>query len=491
MALPDYLIEPSREHRYNALKAQHAAPAGEDIALHLRILDKQQQLIPYVPNVIQSHYLAHRTGRDLILKPRQVGISTCIQADMFQSAITKTVMGATLAHDDETTQKLRRMAARFYDNLPAHLRPKRTLNNASTTGYSNTGSEITIATAGNTSGGRGGTYSRLHGSEVAYWKDAAELIAGIMQGIPLHGTIELESTGNGAQGWFYDECMAALKGKSKFKLHFYPWWWQPEYQIPLPPGEVLDYADDEQALVDRYNLTPEQINWRRFKQDELKDKFPQEYPEDPITCFLTSGSSVFSGFMNLLYTPPEQAAMDDHLYVMGIDWSGGGQGDADSHAWSIADATDYREVVIEATRQRDDDAVLEDIVEAAKRWRVITIMPELNSMGRTLAARLDKMLNERGYDWGKNKRGESLAPVVDGVFMTNPVKDELVKDMKAAFKAGYKLVDDTDATDELLSFVSKQLSSGLWTYGAKSQKHDDRVIARLLCHRACYANKGL
>jgi hypothetical protein len=464
-----------------------ASVSPEQVRSHLKVLDKNQQLVPFVPNRIQRHYAAHRTGRDLILKPRQIGMSTFLVGDMFTDAITCTVMGATLAHDKETTQKLRYMAGRFYDNLPEHLRPRRTRDNATTTGYANTGSMITIATAGNTSGGRGGTYSRLHGSEVAYWTDADELMAGIMQGVPDHGVIELESTANGAQGWFYEECNKALKGKGRFTLHFYPWWWQDEYRIPLEDGERLDYTEDEVALVIAHGLTPEQIKWRRSKIEELGDTFQQEYPENVSTCFLTSGSSVFSTFT--IYTPVEQAALDDHYYVMGVDWSGGGQGDADNHAVSIVDATDYREVFLWTTRQRDDDAVLEEIVELAKRWRVTTIAPELNSMGNTLAARLHKFLHERGYEWGANRHGESLAPVVSGIFMSNPTKDGLVKDTKAAFKAGYKLVEyitpDVNADDELRSFEAHQLPSGLWTYGAKRGKHDDTVVARMLALRAC------
>jgi hypothetical protein len=176
---------------------------------------------------------------------------------------------------------------------------------------------------------------------------------------------------------------------------------------------------------------------------------------------------------------------------MGIDWSGGGEGDADSHAVSIADATDHREVFVWTTRQRDDDAVLEEMVDLAKRWRVIVVVPELNSMGKTLSGRLHKLLHERGYEWGVNKRGDSMAPVVSGLYMLNPIKDDLVKNMKAAFNAGYKLVDDVIGNDEMIAFQSRQLPSGLWTYGAKSGKHDDTVLARLLCYHACYAHKGL
>lgn len=490
MSVPSYLQEAAYRYRLEqarARKRQQQALTAEQVRPLLKIMNKQQQIVPFVPNRVQLHYAANRTGRDLILKPRQVGVSTYIVGDLFTEAITKTIMGATLAHDKETTQKLRYMAARFYDNLPEDIRPKRTRDNATTTGYANTGSMITIATAGNTSGGRGGTYSRLHGTEVAYWPNAGELMAGIMQGVPDHGVIELESTANGAQGFFYEECDKALKGKGRFKLHFYPWWWMDEYRIPLSEGEWLDYTEEEAALVKKHGLAAEQIKWRRSKIDELGDKFLQEYPEDVSTCFLTSGSSVFSSMET--YVPAEQKALDEHHYVMGIDWSGGGQGDADNHAISIADATDYREVHLHTTRQRDDDAVLEEIVELAKRWRVTLIVPEANSMGTTLAGRLHKFLHERDYDWGVDRFGESMAPVVSRLFMTNPEKDNLVKDTKLAFKAGYQLIEyvtpDVNADDELRSFISWQLPSGLWSYGAKAGKHDDTVIARMLAIRAC------
>jgi len=75
----------------------------------LRILDKRQQLIPLTLNRAQADFIANRTGRDLILKARQLGFSTVIQADIFTSAVNTTVSAGVLAHDDDTTQKLRRM----------------------------------------------------------------------------------------------------------------------------------------------------------------------------------------------------------------------------------------------------------------------------------------------------------------------------------------------------------------------------------------------
>src|SRR5690242_1697717 len=105
--LVQYLTPHELEEMEMLLTQEVSAPTIDTFRPYLKILNKNQQLVPYIPNRVQAHYLAHRTGRDLILKPRQTGMSTCIVADTFSEAITRTVMGATLAHDDETTQKLR------------------------------------------------------------------------------------------------------------------------------------------------------------------------------------------------------------------------------------------------------------------------------------------------------------------------------------------------------------------------------------------------
>src|SRR5690349_9984024 len=97
----------------------------------LKIMDKRDKIIPLVHNTMQAHYLANRTPRDLILKARQIGFSTAIQGELFRYVVTRPARTLTLANDDENTQKLRRMADRFYDKLPMDFRPERALANAS------------------------------------------------------------------------------------------------------------------------------------------------------------------------------------------------------------------------------------------------------------------------------------------------------------------------------------------------------------------------
>lgn len=84
--------------------------------IFLKILDKDKNLVPFHFNKAQEHFQTNRTGRDLILKARQLGFSTLIQGEMFRKTVTSTQTTITLAHDAETTQKLRRMADRFYEH---------------------------------------------------------------------------------------------------------------------------------------------------------------------------------------------------------------------------------------------------------------------------------------------------------------------------------------------------------------------------------------
>lgn len=470
---PAYLRQPVFQSR-KALAQATPTGASVDYAAHLFILDKKLQCVHFEPNRVQRHYREHRTRRNLILKARQLGISTVIQADSFVTAISQTTLTATLAHDDKTTQKLRRMAARFYDNFDIELRPARGLDNATTTTYPQTHSEVTIVPAGSGDAGRGGTYSRLHGSEVAFWKDPESIAAGIMQGVTQDGTIELESSPNGAQGWFYERCMEALDPatNSEWTLHFYPWWWDDtDYHLPLEPDEDLaPYRDDELALIAKHGLTPEQIKFRRSKQLQLGRLFPQEYAEDPVACFLTSGAGVFGDISAALYTP-EETPIAGHHYVGGVDWGV----ESDFTVLSIWDADAVREVfLLRLNRMRWGD-MRRRMVDECRHWGVELLYVERNSASSNLEDLSDEMASA------------DLPLSVQGFTMTNKRKASMVVNFHHGLhEDGVQVIDEVIANGELRSFVATQTSTGVWTYAAEGSGHDDTVIARMAGYTACY-----
>jgi hypothetical protein len=445
---------------------------------YLWIQDKQDQLIPLRLNRAQRHFAEHVTGRDLILKARQLGFSTVIAALMFKTTVERSARSVSMAHDDDTTQKLRRMAKLFYDNLRGDTWITRTQDNAAVTSYSN-GSEVTIKTAGSKQGGRGGTYGGVfHGSEVAFWTDAKAIIAGAMQGVSRGGIVILESTPNGTQGLFYEEVQKAKIGESDYTLHFYPWWWDDTYCVPLEQGETLRYSDDEQVLVDRHGLTPEQIKWRRKKLNEpgMRDIFKQEYPEDTDTCFLTSGDSAFADVHLALRNVSQSAPIPGHEYVAGLDW---GQ-DNDYTTLSIIDRVTHEEVALQRWRREPYAVIRQHVVQTCKAWNVSQITPERNSMSSNVEALID--------DFSAAGLRVSVYPLV----MTNLVKHELVTLFKTGYQAdGLTLLDIPYATQELNTFVKKQTASMLWTYAAEGDGHDDTVIARLLAWHCMFNQREL
>lgn len=449
------------------LEALSQTPSQAEIADNLYILDKEQRLVRYTPNRVQRHFREHKTGRDLVLKSRQQGVSTEIQAFHYELAITQSVMIATLAHDADTTQKLRRMAKRFHENLPDYLRPARSADNATTTIYANTGSEVTIATAGSRDVGRGGTYSHVHGSETAFWKDAEAIIAGLLQGVPRHGEIVLESTPNGATGWFYDHAMEALAGEGIWTLHFYPWWWDDGYRAPI--NAPLQLEDDEQYLVDEHGLDHNQIAWRRIKKQELGRLFSQEYPENPHSCFLVSGQGYFASIPHLfkrLTADKNATPQQGREYVAGVDV---GQSN-DFTVISIIDVETCTEVALIRFNRVSMSEIAERIIAVLELWRPTATLIERN-FDHKLVEDIDNHFADDTID--------ILA------FNTNvKTKPLLIKALYRALDTGpLYLLRDEAGDDELNKFEVRQTPNGHWKYEAASGAHDDTVIARALANR--------
>jgi hypothetical protein len=424
--------------------------------LFLKILDKEKRLTPFRWNKAQAHFHANRTGRDLILKARQLGFSTYVQGEMFRRTVTGTRTTITLAHDADTTAKLRIMADRYWENCKKNdgEQPARKYANASMTTYPEFDSVVTIATAGNVETGRGDTYTDMHGSEVAFWKDAEKIIAGAMQG----GSpdVVLESTPNGAQGYFYERCMEAVRGEGVWRLHFYPWWWDDSYRILLIHGEQIELADDEERLVEEHHLDLEQIKWRRNKIAELRGLFRQEYPEDPITCFLTSGNSYF-GDMTDVFTAPMNPVYDPtHEYVAGLDF---GQTN-DFTAMPVLDITAKCQVDLLHVRKLEWKEQRRRVAEMYRKWHCSRMGAERNSIGSVnIEALQDDKLTVIPFDTTNESKAEIMSDLYEGIHTD-----------------GWKLQDHPVQRHEMQTFVSTQTPSGLWRLAAEGDGHDDTVM---------------
>src|SRR5690606_30223052 len=131
---------------------------------------------------------------------------------------------------------------------------------------------------GSKAGGRSKSLTNFHGSEVAFWPNAAEHFAASVQGVPLEPGTEviLESTSAGAGGEFYERCCDAEAGRSDYQLIFVPCWYSDEYSRDPEPGfelakEEIGGEMSEQEYADTFTLSMRQMAWRRSKIAELRD----------------------------------------------------------------------------------------------------------------------------------------------------------------------------------------------------------------------------
>lgn len=459
------------------LAADNAMPDDllEFAPRYLYIQDKEDRLTQLIPNEAQRDFYRNVQASDsrfhLLIKARQIGFSTLIQAWQFHEVCIRSLRAVTMAHDSDTTSKLRQMAKLYYDNLPTSLGIQRITDNAAITRYAPHHSEITIATAGSDrlkhSGGkgRGGTYNFFHGSEVPYWPNPIKTISGALQGLSGNGLCIFEATANGAQGWTWD----TVNSPGKWVIHFYPWYWAEEYRLPVTEALVL--TDDEQQLIDNayeqgFDLTDEHIAWRRDKQSELGFLFPQEYPETLAGAFLTSGNGVFGDVAHALTAPLNSVYCAEHRYVAGVDW---GQ-EQDYTTCSIIDTTTDTEVELLRMNRMGWDVMQERIVEACIRWQVEAIQPERNSIGSVNIHYLHDEFERQGYSI-------TIRPIT----MTNKKKHKFVSNLyRGLHSDGLQLLDDEHGTSELRTFVQKQTDTGLYKYEHTDGAHDDTVIARLL-----------
>lgn len=260
----------------------------------LRIRTKSGAIEPLLLNKAQAHIHNQleaqrgQTGkvRALILKGRQQGCSTLIGARFFHKVCySKGAQAFILAHSLDATNNLFKMAQRFYEHVPKEIQPSISKSNAKELIFGRLDSGYKLGTAENKQVGRSATIQLLHGSEVGFWNNAAELSTGILQAVPNAPNTEiiLESTANGVGNFFHQQWQAAESGQSEYIPVFVPWYWQEEYHIE----DVRDMVPtaQEEELMRAYHLTLNQVAWRRKKVQELsvngidgEKAFQQEYP---------------------------------------------------------------------------------------------------------------------------------------------------------------------------------------------------------------------
>ncbi len=255
-------------------------------------------------NILKEEFEKGKPLRIIILKARQLGFSTLVEALIFvRTAFYFNTESAIVAHDEETATHIFKMSRLFYNKLPEPLKAQILSSNAKEIIFNNkadTGlrSGIRCLTAGNSDVGRGRTIQNLHISEYSSWRgDKKNILGGLLSAVPsLPDTlVVIESTAKGYDH-FKELWDNAVEGKNDFFPVFFPWFECADYRLNvLLPDE--DLTEEERKLLAQYNLDKEQLAWRRWSIANLcngdKVLFAQEYPACPEEAFRSSGDCLF------------------------------------------------------------------------------------------------------------------------------------------------------------------------------------------------------
>ena len=265
---------------------------------------------------IERQYNAGKPVRIIVLKARQLGISTVTEAVLFNWLfIHPNTTAKVLTHEMPATLNLFTKTKMYWDTWP--FQNLYNTKYATKFGYEfSNGSSISVATASNEKSGRSFTIHACHLSEFAFYPDPHSLMAGLNQTIPdKHGTIVvIESTAQGTGNMFHEMWDQACNGEIDFVPLFFPWWMHSEYRNfadHINPSDLDQYEQwlfhlmTEEGYEDhlgKHIITEpdafQAIAWRRWcipnKLNSDEDKFMEEYPATPEEAFIATGRPIFA-----------------------------------------------------------------------------------------------------------------------------------------------------------------------------------------------------
>lgn len=313
----------------------------------LRIRPKDPQkvgLIPFELNQEQRYVEAQvlkmqRAGvpvRIIILKSRQIGLSTYVEARIYTKMTrSRHFRGLIVAHRNDTSKLLLKMSRIMLRNMPKDKKGEARwrLKTRKSSTYEIAidepiEGEFEVSSSQTEDPGHGDTCQVVQLSEVGLWENAEETAKGVLQILPsLPGTMAfMESTAKGDHGYFRDMFWKAWEQRhlpfeersSSWHPIFFPWFFHEQYRWTktIGRGRALPDAivenikatlnEEEEFLLTqsynrrghgRVNVDYDQLAWRRAKIDsELGgslDRFHEQYPSTPEEAFLAWGSPCF------------------------------------------------------------------------------------------------------------------------------------------------------------------------------------------------------
>jgi hypothetical protein len=476
----------------------------------LRIRAKSGDLEPLELNEAQE--ILHHAAEDQLadeqwvrlagLKGRRQGFSTYVAArGYWRATLWDRQKVYILSHEMASSNVLFDMTALMQEKHP--FPPQVGTDNAKELEFSKRGSSYQVATAGQKAGGRGGAITFFHGSEAAWWTNAADHFAASVQGVdevrgvwgvlwreperPLPfeqgrgeifgwvkapSEIWLETTSAGPMGEFFKRYTDAMKGIGRYRAVFVPWTVQSEYTDPgefTPIGEAEEEGElSEVEYQELYGLTDAQMLWRRSKIHELGSmgKFRQEYPIDVTEAFAAANTDAFIPPASVLRARKRKMEDPDAPLIIGVDPAGSG-GDRFAVAFRRGDKILS---VVHRQKLEHDEAVawLSSIIDEHNPNRMCI---DRGSMGQNIVSAL-RNLNKhyadvvKGIDFGGTSRMKQATPKRAGPWNR---RAEMYGDFKTWLGEGGAIPDDDDLASDISGPKQKWRANNDWLLESKTE----------------------
>jgi phage FluMu gp28-like protein len=204
------------------------------------------------------------------------------------------------------------------------------------------------------------------------------------------------------------------------------------------PLENPDISFDE--IKQLYRTMPERV----FRQEILAE-------------FMESGGGVFRRVMEAAVAPPQDKALFQHDYLMGVDWGRSN----DFTVITVIDTTTNELVAMDRFTNIDYAIQVNRLKAIAAKFKPVQIIAEMNSMGGPLVEQLQL---------------DGLP--VKGFMTTSASKEEAIRALEGAFERGeIHIINDPVLIGELQAYEQEQLPAGKFRFNAPPGMHDDCVIS--------------
>lgn len=487
------------------------------IQTFIKIADKSGKIVPFILTPEQRIFVENLEKENIILKSRQLGLSSVTVALSIRACIVQENTTCFLvSHNQSSTNTIFDKLKQQFNSLPEFIKPDLLTNNRQELKFTN-GSKITCLTAGNKEIGRGDTLNGIiHLSEFAYWKNAEKQLNALSQAVSDTGKIIIESTANGFNK-FSDVYYQAKNNENSYKSFFFNWingkeLFKSQYESAMVEYKarngkelLISDLDDDENVLRTQGATLSQLAWRRKKiSTDGKDAFNVEYPTTDADCFLTSGAQLFDSKRidktiqsiikeKITYIPKGKIVglplilqnlygksfkvweipKSGEKYYIGVDCS---EGIGQDYSTAIVLNKDGEQVA-EFKNNQVKPYQLADIIDSLGRYynkALLTV--EKASGGHSVIERL--RIDKRYMNMTKYKTYDEFNRAIwkVGFDTNNKTKSIIVNDGREWFEKGMLQIKSREILEEMKVFIASDNGS----MGAITGSHDDLVMALCL-----------